>query len=196
MELISTLPTIAEQGRDSVEDFDQLVLVNQKRIYRILMAQVGDSSVAEDLTQECFLKAYRSRGEFRGESRVSTWLVRIAINLARDYHRSRRADFWKRLLRISDREQSADGAEYPEAIQVADLHATPERELVGKESMAELWVAVQSLPGQQREIFVLRFLEEMSLQEIAQSTALRLGTVKCQLYRAIAKLRKELERPK
>ena len=77
----------------------------------------------------------------------------------------------------------------------ADLRATPERALAGKETLVVLWSAARSLPAQQREIFVLRFVEEMSLQEIAESTGLRLGTVKCQLYRAIAKLRKELEGP-
>jgi RNA polymerase sigma-70 factor (ECF subfamily) len=192
MGLISTIATIREQGTDTTRDFDQIVLANQKRVFRVLMSQVSDASVAEDLTQECFLRAYRSRGDFRGEAQISTWLIRIAINLARDYHRSRRVDFWKHLLRISDPQKTASGAEIGEEMQIADLQATPERQLLGEERVAKMWAAVHALPVQQREVFSLRFMEELPLQEIADCTGLRLGTVKCQLYRAIAKLRREL----
>lgn len=192
MELISTIAVAGERSTDTVEDFDQVVAANQKRVYRVLLGQVGDAFVAEDLTQECFLRAYRSRSDFRGEAQLSTWLIRIAINLARDYHRSRRVDFWKHLLRISDPPRGGRDLEGPEEMQVPDLQASPERRLLGEESVAKLWTAVNGLPAQQREVFSLRFVEEMPLQEIAECTGLRLGTVKCQLYRAIAKLRKEL----
>ena len=192
MELISTIAITGEQGTDTTQDFDQIVLANQKRVFRVLMAQVSDASVAEDLTQECFLRAYRSRADFRGEAQISTWLIRIAINLARDYHRSRRVDFWKHMLRISDPQKTGSGNDTGEEMQVADLQASPERQLLGEEKVAKMWSVVHALPVQQREVFSLRFMEEMPLQEIADCTGLRLGTVKCQLYRAIAKLRREL----
>ena len=176
--MISTIATIGEQGRDAIGDFDQIVLANQKRVFRVLMAQVGDVSVAEDLTQECFLRAFRNHGDFRGDSQISTWLIRIAINLARDYHRSRRIDFWKHLLRISDPQKRNAGSEQPEEMQIADLQASPERQLLGEETIKKMWAAVHALPPQQREVFSLRFVEELPLQEIADCTGLRLGTVK------------------
>ena len=76
------------------DDFDGIVFQNQKRIYRTLLLLVRDADAAENLTQECFLHAFRMRNGFRGESGVATWLVRIAINLAHDHNRNRRWAFW------------------------------------------------------------------------------------------------------
>lgn len=76
-----------EMGPIEQEDFDWIVSQNQKRIYRTLLLLVRDADAAEVLTQECFLRAFPKRGEFRGESALTTWLVRIAVNLARDHNR-------------------------------------------------------------------------------------------------------------
>src|SRR5512146_1096135 len=81
------------------DSFEWIVFQNQKRIYRTLLFLVRDADAAETLTQECFLRAFRMRNEFRGESGVTTWLVRIAINLAHDHNRNRRWAFWRRLTR-------------------------------------------------------------------------------------------------
>src|SRR5512136_2354512 len=75
-------------GRIEPEDFDRIVLQHQKQIYRMLLNIVRDSDVADTLTQECFLKAFKRRSSFRGESSLLTWLVSIAINLARDHNRN------------------------------------------------------------------------------------------------------------
>jgi RNA polymerase sigma-70 factor (ECF subfamily) len=81
------------------QDFDWIVAQNQKQIYRTLLFLVRDADAAENLTQECFLRAFRMRSKFRGESTPATWLVRIAINLAQDHNRNRRWVFWRRLTR-------------------------------------------------------------------------------------------------
>jgi RNA polymerase sigma-70 factor, ECF subfamily len=76
-----------EMGPIEQEDFDWIVSQNQKRICRTLLLLVRDADAAEVLPQECFLRAFRKRGEFRGESALTTWLVCIAVNLARDHNR-------------------------------------------------------------------------------------------------------------
>ena len=80
------------------EEFDALVVNYQRRIYRVLWAVLRDHDAAETLTQECFLRAYKKRHSYRAEAGVYTWLVRIALNLAADYRRNRRAGFWRRLF--------------------------------------------------------------------------------------------------
>src|ERR1700754_1922369 len=82
----------------TAEDFDELVLRNQKRIFRLLMTLLRDEDAADTLTQECFLRAYKKRDSFRGDSSVDTWVYRIAVNLARDYQRSKREGFWKKMF--------------------------------------------------------------------------------------------------
>lgn len=84
-------------GGLTADAFDEIVRVHQRRIYRILLMVVRDAAAAETLTQECFLRAYRKRGDLRGEAGVGTWLVRIALNLARDHARSQRLAFWRLL---------------------------------------------------------------------------------------------------
>src|SRR5512138_2027304 len=88
-------------------DFNWIVFHNQKRIYRTLLFLVNDADVAENLTQECFLRAFRMFSKFRGESEPATWLVRIAINLAHDQNRNRKWAFWRRLTR-TDRVEAID----------------------------------------------------------------------------------------
>lgn len=73
----------------ALDDFTPLVQSHQQRIYRVLLGMVRDTDAAQTLTQECFLKAYQKRTSFRGEASVGVWLLRIAVNLARDHRRSR-----------------------------------------------------------------------------------------------------------
>src|SRR5215471_4976226 len=79
-----------------LQDFDSVVEQHQQRIYRVLVGMLRDTDAAQSLTQECLIKAYESRSTYRGEASLSTWLIHIAINLARDYHRNRRLAFWRR----------------------------------------------------------------------------------------------------
>jgi RNA polymerase sigma-70 factor (ECF subfamily) len=88
------------------EDFDWIVVQHQKQIFRTLLCLVRDADAAEVLTQECFLRAFKKRDTFRGESNLATWLIRIAVNLARDHQKSRRWDFWRRLTRIDRIDQA------------------------------------------------------------------------------------------
>jgi len=166
------------------QDFDQIVRLHQRRIYRILLFLLKDPDAAENLTQECFLRAYQKRSSFRGEAAVETWLTRIAINLARDYFRSRRHGFWQKLFPRDDRGELRDIAE-----QIPDGRVSAEGELLERERVAAVWRAADRLSPQQREVFLLRFVEEMSLREIAATLQIELGTVKSHLSRALSSIR-------
>ena len=169
-----------------LDDFEPVVQLHQRRIYRVLLGMVRDPDTAENLTQECFLKAYRSRASFRGEASVGTWLLKIAINLARDHRRSRARGFWQSLFSASE-----DVADITESL--PDPHPSPERVLLAQEEVATVWAAVEELSPRQRAVFILRFVEEMSLEEIAQATSLKLGTVKAHLFRAVGSIRQRIE---
>ncbi len=174
-------PAFATQSVSTV-DFNDLVVEHQRRVYRVLLAILRDPDAAETLTQECFLRAYNGLRDFRGDASVATWLVRIAVNLARDHMRSRRVSFWRRLVAGTEEADAATAAQ-------ADWRPSPERDLVAREQLAAVWSAAQTLPQQQRTVFVLRFVEDMSLEEIAVATSLRVGTVKAHLFRAVAAVR-------
>src|SRR5512140_754108 len=123
----------------TAEDFDELVRRNQKRIFRLLISLLRDEDAADTLTQECFLKAYKSRTSFRGESSVDTWLFRIALNLARDFQRNRRQGFWKRLFSET---RESDENETPVVDTVADRRSTAEAQLLAREEVETVWMAV------------------------------------------------------
>ena len=171
----------------AAEDFDEIVRQYQRRVYRVLFLLLRDSDAADTLTQECFVRAYQKRSSFRGESRIDTWLLRIAVNLARDHARNRRAGFWRRMIGLGD----AAAADRP--IQFADPQASPERALLARRELEAVWAAAAGLSPQQRAIFLLRFGEELSLQEISEVLGLKIGSVKAHLFRATATVRKKLK---
>ena len=174
-------PGIADQ------EFEAIVREHQRRVYRVLYVLVRNPDLADTLTQETFLRAYEKRESFRGEARVDTWLLKIAVNLARDHARNRRASFWKRLIGVDD-------AENPEQIsQFPDPQASPEQALVARRELQAAWNIAAQLPPQQRTIFMLRFAEGMTLPEIAQVLGLRTGSVKTHLFRAMTTVRKRLK---
>lgn len=166
----------------SRETFDEIVRQQQRRVYRVLMMLVRDPDTADTLTQECFLRAYLHRESFRGECRIDTWILRIAVNLARDHGKNRRAAFWKRLVGLDHEEGSP--------IEVAAPQASPEQALLAREELSAVLSATASLSPQQRAIFLMRFSEDMPLAEIAQVLGLRTGSVKAQLSRAVGKIRR------
>jgi len=168
-------------------EFDEIVRLNQRRIYRLLLSIVRDGDLADTLTQECFLRAYRKRKSFRREAKVATWLFRIAINLARDHMRSRRFAFWKKFS------SSSEDLELELTESVPDGRATPERQLLSQERLNKVWEALDELSARQREVFLLRFIEEMSVEEISRAANLRPGTVKAHLFRGMSAVRRRLK---
>jgi len=179
-DMVSTeLPPLARaESVLELADFDEVVRLYRPRIFRFLMGSLGDRDLAESLTQDCFLKAYTARHQFRGDSSLATWLTRIALNLVRDHLRSRRLRFWQKT-----RETALDIVDVAEWI--PDGASSPEDACLQQERVREIWQAVGTLSRQQRTVFLLRFVEEMELSEIAETTGMNTSTVKSHLYRAL-----------
>jgi len=173
----------------TAEDFDELVRRNQKRIFRLLMSLLRDEDAADTLTQECFLRAYKKRDSFRGDSSVDTWVYRIAVNLARDFQRSKREGFWKKMFSATPETEE----DTPLLDTVADRGSSAESQLLAREEVDQVWHTVKRLSENQREVFVLRYAEDLSLDEIAQTLEMQVGTVKSHLNRALTTVRKRLE---
>jgi RNA polymerase sigma-70 factor (ECF subfamily) len=184
-----TSPASEKTEEISAERFDEIMRQHQRRVYRVIFLLVRDGDTADTLTQECFLRAYLKRASFRGECRIDTWLLRIAVNLVRDHGKSRRTSFWKRLVGLDDGE-SGGGA--PRQFPAPEPSA--ERTLLVREELQAVWSALSSLSPQQRAIFFLRYEEEMPLAQIASLLELKVGSVKSQLARATGKLREMKER--
>jgi RNA polymerase sigma-70 factor (ECF subfamily) len=154
----------------------------QPRVFRFLLATLRDHDAAETLTQETFLRAWSARASFREDCSLATWLIRIALNLARDHTRTGRFRFWKRV--------SASAVDVAEVSAFVPTHeGSAEAHLIAKQQVAGIWETVAGLSARQRSIFLLRFMEEMEIPEIATVTGLPLGTVKSHLYRALAIIR-------
>jgi len=168
----------------TAEGFGGFVRQHQRRVYRVILLLVRDEDAADTLTQECFLRAYQNLANFRGECRVETWLLRIAVNLVRDHVKNRRASFWKKLVGLDDADQ---------ATPIATPYPSPERELLARAEVKAVLASVELLSPQQKAVFLLRFVEEMSLAEIAAVLGLRVGSVKAQLFRALGNVRKTMK---
>jgi RNA polymerase sigma-70 factor, ECF subfamily len=170
-----------------LEDVNTLCATYRSRIYRYALLSLRDPDLADNVTQDCFLRAYRAREEFRGDCSVATWLTRIATNLIRDSTRSRKFQFWK-----TANSTAVEVGAVADRLRSPGL--SPESSLVVREELVKVWDAVEKLPGKQRSVFLLRFVEEMELPEIATAMGLHVGTVKSHLHRALAAVRKAMEK--
>ena len=189
MERASSAQRVANPGDppdDHLQDFDSLVRQHRPRIFRFLFASLRDRETAENLTQDCFIRAYQARDQFRHASSIGTWFMQIAANLVRDHQSSSRLKFWRRNL-----ESGADVADLGAAI--PDRQHSPEALAVIREQVRAIWSAAANLPVRQRTVFLLRFVEEMSLLEIAEVTGMKEGTVKAHLFRALQSVRARME---
>lgn len=166
-------------------DFQAVVDLHRARIFRFLLSTIRDRDAAETLTQDCFLRAYQARDSFRGEASLATWLMSIAVNLMRDHLRSRRLRFWQRAQARSV--DALDASDW-----LPDRASTPEQAAIARDSVRKMWEAVEELSARQRSVFVLRFVEEMELPEIAACTGMNLSTVKSHLYRALRLVRERV----
>jgi len=164
-------------------DFEALVALYRPRIFRYALASLRDRDAAETVTQDCFLNAYRSRDRFRGECSAQTWLMQIAVNLVRDYARNRRFQFWKRT-----RHDPLEDMGY----QAADQKPSAETRMLLGEQVQAIWNTAAMLPEKQRTVFLLRFVEDMDLLEIAAVTGMKEGTVKTHLFRSLRTVRERI----
>jgi len=177
-----SLPAARQLPATLLDDMDSLVATYEQRIFRFHLVSIRDRDLALSLTQDTFTRAWAARAAFRGDCSISTWLMRIALNLIRDHTRTDRFRFWKRVS-----ETAVDVADIAEHVPHRD--SSPEASLIAREQLALVWDSVAHLSANQRNIFMLRFIEEFELSEIADITNMPVSTVKTHLYRALAAIR-------
>jgi RNA polymerase sigma-70 factor, ECF subfamily len=178
---------LAAIGRDAnalTADFESVVRAFRPVVFRFALVCLRDRDAAETIVQDCFLKAFQGRAAFRGECGVKTWLMQIAVNLIRDHSRNRKLQFWRR-AKLEPADQLSQWLDRSQQ--------SPEAAVLSREKMAALWAAVERLPEKQRCVFLLRFVEEMDILEIASATGMREGTVKTHLFRSLGTVRKRME---
>ena len=169
--------------------FDPLVLRHKDRLYNLCYWFLGDEQEANDSAQEVFIKVFRSLEKFRFESAFSTWLYRIAANTCKN--RLKASEFRQKKKRVRfDNPGKIEDGHYTGEIQ--DKTSSPMIELEKKERMMLIQKAIASLPTDQRTVVVLRDIEGLSYEEIANITGINSGTVKSRLSRARQQLRKKL----
>ncbi len=167
--------------------FESIVQLYERRIYRLLLHMLGDASDAEDVLQETFLKVYSKLHQFQLQSRLYTWIVRIAVNQALMKLRQRRG----RTVSLDEEIATEEG---PLARELADWHPNPEQQYQSTELASILQRALESLSLPYRIVFQLRDVEELSTQETAEALGLSEAAVKSRLLRARLQLRDKLTR--
>ena len=164
----------------------ELVYAHQHMVYQLALHLMGDHDEALDLSQEVFLRVFRTIHSFRGQSALRTWIYRIVINQARNRQR-----WWRRRHRaeqVSLDEHTRNHGEFPARSEVS----SPDQMLDHKETADRLWRAVDQLPFEQKSAIVLREIHGLSYEELAFSVGVVVGTVKSRLARARETLREEL----
>ena len=168
-------------------EFARLVDAYSGPLYRLALKMLGNASDAEDALQNTFIKAFQHVDKFEGRSSLSTWLYRIASNEALMLLRKRHPETTFSDIPLEDE----DDKNY-DPVQITDWCCLPEEELLSAEARTVLDRAVEHLPETLRIVFVLRDIEDLSIQETSQVLALSETAVKTRLLRARLRLREEL----
>ena len=161
--------------------FEALVVEYEKNIYAITQRMTGNAEDAADMTQETFIKAYNSLSSFRGDSKFSVWLYRIATNVCLDFLRSR-----SRKPTVSLSMEDEDGEETQ--LDIADESQSPERLLERGLTRDAVRRGLNALSPEYRQILLLREIQGLSYEEIADVLSLEAGTVKSRIFRARKRL--------
>ncbi len=178
----SDLALVQRVQRGDVRAFDLLVIKYQRRVERLISRFVRDTDLVQDLAQEAFIRAYRALPQFRGESAFYTWLYRIAVNTAKKQLMVLGRDPVITESALAERREQEDETSAPQLEQRDD--ETPEAVLAGKEVARVVNEAVQALSQDLRQALVLREIEGLSYEEIAQVMNCPVGTVRSRIFRA------------
>lgn len=164
----------------------ELVAGHERMVYTLALHLLGDRDEALDLSQEVFLRVFRTIHTFRGQSALKTWVYRIVVNQARNRQR-----FWRRRRRADQVSLDQHVEEHGDLRQPRD-GTSPDLALARKELASRLWSALDELPFDQRTVVVLREIDGLSYEDIAFSLGVAVGTVKSRLTRARQVLRRRL----
>ena len=175
----------AQQGDNGA--FEELLLLHQKKVYNLCLRMSANPDDALDLSQEAFLRAWRSLGQYQFEASFSTWLCRLTSNICIDFLRRKKRRQETSLTESYD--DSDEGAE----LSVPDAQPGPEQQAMTNETKIELARAMEQLSPEHREILQLRVIEDLQYEQIADILGVRVGTVKSRLARARLSFRKILK---
>ena len=170
---------IARARRGDADAFEQLVAAYRDQVFRLALRMCGSEADADEVAQEAFLSAWKALPNFRGESQFSTWLYQLTTHAAID------------LMRREKRQIAADDIT---EVSAADPAPSPQQQAEQSEQREIVRDAILQLAPEQREVVVLRFMEELSYEEIGAMLTLPSGTVKSRLNRARAQLKEILSR--
>lgn len=169
---------VGRARRGDAGAFEQIVMENQARIFRICYGMLGNTADADEAAQDVFVKLFGSIKSFRGDSRLSTWLYRVAVNTCTDRLRNRT---WRRWLGLDAAETHSERRDRP------DVQAEQ------REDVARLRRTMDGMSTKLREVLVLRELESREYAEIAEILGISIGTVESRLFRAREMLRRRLD---
>ncbi len=171
--------------------FNALVRAYERRVFALMLRMIGSRPEAEDLAQEVFVQVFKAIGSFRGESKLSTWIYRIAINLCKNR---------TKYLRVRHAGEQEELEAHAERVPMGELKRAnvgqierPDEMMVGKQVERIVQQAILELEPSFRECLVLRDVEELSYEEIGAITGLPEGTVKSRIHRARAQLKELVE---
>ena len=162
--------------------FETLVREHQTRVYNLALRMTGNPEDALDVSQETFLKAWRTLGQFRGDCSLGSWLYRIASNLSIDLLRKAKRRQTEKLVSLEDPREDGRPLELP------DVSGDPQLLLERAEGRQAVLECLDRLPREQKLILVLRDVNGLSYEEIGETMNLELGTVKSRIFRARARL--------
>jgi RNA polymerase sigma-70 factor, ECF subfamily len=174
--------------RGELDLFAELIRPYERRVYVTALAILQNDADAQEVAQEAILKAFAHLNQFRGESRFSTWLTRVTINEARMRRRKQHSEIMKPFNELESEDE--EGQFIPQDF--ADWHEIPSEELERKEVRDLLRKALAMLAEKYREVFVLRDIQHLSIEETAEAIGITPGTVKTRLLRARLMLRESL----
>ena len=188
--LVAGEPALVERAKSGDQSaFRAIMDQHNRRLYRVARAVMKDDTEAEDVVQETYLRAFSNLAKFRGESSLATWLTRIALNEAMGRKRKQRITVTLESVETAQEDTSAQIIQFP----AMSTETDPERSAAQREIRILLERAMDALPEAFRLVFVMRDVEEMSIEETATYLGIRPETVKTRLHRARRLLRQSLD---
>jgi RNA polymerase sigma factor (sigma-70 family) len=179
MEPLTDLELVQQVRNGKRQAYTELMRRYQHRVYWVARRIVGNHADADDVAQETFVKAYLALGDFRGDSSLFTWLYRIATNLSLNVVRKQQVMNYLR--------------ESPLIASVLPAKDNPHTDLVAKELESKLQRAIATLPEKQKAVFVMRYHEEMSYEEISEVLKTSVGGLKANYFHALKKVQEFLK---
>ncbi|KMK76733.1 RNA polymerase sigma factor SigW [Alkalihalobacillus pseudalcaliphilus] len=177
---------IREVKKGDEQAFAELVELFKDKVYQVAYRMVGNSYEAQDVAQEAFLRAYTNIEQYDVNRKFSTWLFRIATNVAIDKLRKKKPDYY-----LQEEVQGAEGLTYES--QITSDEALPEDQVVTLELQEWVQDEINKLPPKYRTVIILKYMEDLSLKEISDILDMPVSTVKTRIHRGREALRKRMK---